>query len=160
MIPDNEDSDHYALIGGKIVDNGPDWVASIVNAVGQSSYWDSTAIIVLWDDWGGFYDHVPPPHMDYVGLGFRVPMIIVSPYAKKGYVAHTQYEFGSLLKFIEVTFGLGSLGTTDVRANNINDAFNFKQKPRPFVPIQLLNKNHDRTYFLHRPPSNEPVDSE
>ena len=160
VIPDNEDSDHYALINGKLVDNGPDWVASVVNAVGQSSYWNSTAIIVLWDDWGGFYDHVPPPHMDYTGLGFRVPMIVISPYAKKGYVAHTQYEFGSLLKFVEATFGLSSLNTTDARANNINDAFNFKQSPRAFVPIKLLNKNHDRRYFMHRPPSNQPVDSE
>ncbi|MGA8532673.1 MAG: alkaline phosphatase family protein [Candidatus Tumulicola sp.] len=161
VIPDNEDSDHYSLSpSGKLVDYGPDWVASVVNTIGQSSYWKSTAIIVLWDDWGGFYDHVPPPQLDYVGLGFRVPMIVVSPYAKKGYVAHTQYEFGSILKFVEETFGLGSLGTTDVRANNLNDAFNFRQKPRAFVPIRLLNKNHDRSYFLHRPPSNEPVDSE
>ena len=77
------------------VDNGPDWVATVVNAIGESSYWNSTAIVVLWDDWGGCYDHVPPPQLDYTGLGFRVPMIIVSPYAKKGYVSHTQYEFGS-----------------------------------------------------------------
>ncbi len=160
VVPDNEDSDHYALVNGKMVDGGPDWVANVVNAIGKSPYWSSTAVIILWDDWGGFYDHVPPPHEDYVGLGFRVPMIVVSPYAKKGYVSHTQYEFGSVLKFVEETFSLGSLGTTDVRANNINDAFNFKQKPRAFVPIALLDKHHNRAYFLQRPPSNEPVDSE
>ncbi|MBV8371741.1 MAG: hypothetical protein JOY69_00645, partial [Candidatus Eremiobacteraeota bacterium] len=76
------------------------------------------------------------------------------------YVSHTQYEFGSLLKFIEETFALGSLGTTDARANSISDSFNFNQAPHHFTPIKLIQKNHDRTYFLHRPPSNEPVDTE
>jgi phospholipase C len=157
VVPDNEDSDHY---DGKGTDHGPDWVATVVNAIGESSYWKTTAIVIVWDDWGGFYDHVSPPRLDYTGLGFRVPMIIVSPYAKKGYVSHTQYEFGSLLKFTESTFGLPSLGTTDARANNITDAFDFKQSPRAFVPIKLLHKNHDRTYFLNRPPSNTPVDTQ
>ncbi len=160
VIPDGEDSDHYNPVNGRLVDDGPDWVASVVNAIGGSSYWKSTAIIVVWDDWGGFYDHVPPPQLDYEGLGFRVPMIIVSAYAKKGYISHTQYEFGSILKFAESTFGLSSLGTTDVRAHNITDAFDFSQAPRKFVPIKLLQKNHDRSYFLHRAPSNEPVDTE
>ena len=160
VIPDGVDSDHGYGAGLKQIDNGPDWVASVVNAIGRSSYWDSTAIIILWDDWGGFYDHVSPPQLDYEGLGFRVPMIIVSPYAKKGYVAHTQYEFGSILKFVETTFGLPSLGTTDVRAHNITDAFNFSQKPRPFVTIKPLDRTHDRAYFLRRPPSNTPVDTE
>ncbi len=156
VVPDGVDSDH----ANGLQDNGPDWVASVVNAIGESPYWKSTAIVVLWDDWGGFYDHVPPPQLDYEGLGFRVPMIVVSPYAKKGYLAHTQYEFGSLLKFIEGTYSLGNLGTTDVRANNITDAFDFSQQPRVFKPIKLLNKNHNRTYFLHRPPSNVPVDTQ
>ncbi len=156
VIPDGVDSDHSETLG----DNGPDWVASVVNAIGQSPYWKSTAIVILWDDWGGFYDHVPPPQLDYEGLGFRVPMIVVSPYAKKGYVSHTQYEFGSLLKFIESTYGLPSLGTTDARANNISDAFDFSQQPRAFKPIKLLNKARGRSYFLHRPPSDEPVDTQ
>ncbi|MBV8371740.1 MAG: hypothetical protein JOY69_00640 [Candidatus Eremiobacteraeota bacterium] len=160
VIPDGVDSDHYNPVNGKLMDNGPDWVASVVNAIGKSSYWKSTAIIIVWDDWGGFYDHVSPPQLDYEGLGFRVPMIIVSPYAKKGYIAHTQYEFGSILKFIESTFGLGSLGTTDARANNITDAFDFSQQPRKFVPIKPLNKIHTSRYFLLRPPSNTPVDTQ
>ena len=87
-------------------------------------------------------------------------MIIVSPYAKRKYVSHTQYEFGSLLKFIEETYALGSLGTTDVRANSIGDSFNFNQPPHRFNPIKLLNSKHDRGYFLRRPPSNEPVDTQ
>ena len=159
VIPDGENSDHgYGSYLGK--DNGPDWVASVVNAIGKSPYWKSTAIVILWDDWGGFYDHVPPPQLDYQGLGFRVPMIIVSPYAKRGYVSHTQYEFGSILKFVESTFGLPSLGTTDVRANNLTDAFDFTQAPRRFKPIKLLSPNHGPAFFLNEPPSNQPVDTQ
>lgn len=157
VIPDGEASDHY---DGKGTDFGPDWVASVVNAIGESQYWKSTAIVVLWDDWGGFYDHVPPPQLDYTGLGFRVPLIIISPYAKRGYVSHTQYEFGSLLKFIETTFDLPSLGTTDKRANNITDAFDFSQQPRTFTPIKPIKKKHNLEFFLHRPPSGIPVDRE
>jgi phospholipase C len=156
VIPDGVNSDHYS----GPTDGGPDWVASVVNAIGESPYWKSTAIIILWDDWGGFYDHVPPPQLDYQGLGFRVPMIVVSAYAKRSYVAHTQYEFGSILKFVESTFGLPSLGTTDARANNLTDAFNFNQPARHFTPIAPLDKKHDRTYYLTRKPSNLPVDTQ
>jgi phospholipase C len=165
VIPDGKDSDHgYGSVLG--ADNGPDWVASIVNAIGESSYWNSTAIVIVWDDWGGLYDHISPPQIGdgdggtAGGLGFRVPMIVVSPYSKRAYVSHTQYEFGSLLKFIESTYSLGNLGTTDVRANDIVDAFDFKQRPHKFEPIKPLISKHDRAYFLHRPPSNEPVDTQ
>ncbi len=116
-------------------DEGPSWVGDIVNAIGKSKYWDSTAIVVLWDDWGGFYDNAPPPQLDYVGLAVRVPCIIISPYARHGYVTHTQYEYGSILKFMEEAFNLESIHTTDVRANSMDDAFDFTQKPRAFVPI-------------------------
>ena len=112
--------------------------------------------MITWDDWGGWYDHVPPPQLDYNGLGFRVPLIVVSPYARTGYVSHTQYEFGSILKFVEDTFGLGRLGTTDVRANSISDAFKFNRKPRSFVKIDA---KYSKSYFLHQKPSNEPVDT-
>ncbi|MGB6518440.1 MAG: alkaline phosphatase family protein [Candidatus Cybelea sp.] len=85
VIPDGQNSDHPAQQSWGIkTDTGPSWVASIVNAVGQSQYWNSTAIVVVWDDWGGFYDHVAPPQLDYTGLGFRVPLLVVSPYAKPG----------------------------------------------------------------------------
>lgn len=157
VIPDGEDSDHY---DGKDTDYGPDWVTCVVNSIGKSQYWKSSAIIVLWDDWGGFYDHVPPPQLDYTGLGFRVPLIIVSPYAKKGYVTHTQYEFGSILKFVETTFGLPSLGTTDRRANNITDAFDFSQQPRKYSPIDPINKKHGCEYFFQRRPTGIPGDRE
>jgi len=129
-----------------------------------SSYWQSTAIIVVWDDWGGFFDHVPPPFFDHWGgVGFRVPMIVISPYAREtypgqpGYISHTQYEFGSILKFIENVWGLGSLGTTDARATSIVDCFDFTQAPRSFTTIP---SSYSKSYFLHRPPSNEPVDTQ
>ncbi|HYL27567.1 MAG TPA: alkaline phosphatase family protein [Candidatus Nitrosotalea sp.] len=133
ITPAADDSDHARVTDG----SGPSWVASIVNAIGQSSYWDSTAIIVTWDDWGGWYDHVSPPMYNSFELGFRVPLLVISPYAKQSYVSHKQHEFGSILKFAEETFGLGSLNTTDVRADDLSDCFDFKQSPRQFVPIQI-----------------------
>jgi len=150
VCPEFDNSDHPGA-----GDTGPSWVAQVVDAVGTSQYWNSTAIVVLWDDWGGFYDHVPPPQIDYQGLGFRVPMLVVSPYAKKGYVSHTQYEFGSIVKFVEDTWHLGRLDTTDLRANGLDDSFDFTQKPRPFNPIPA---RYSRSFFLHQSPSNRPLD--
>jgi phospholipase C len=157
VIPDGQNSDHPAQQEWGIhKDTGPSWVAQIVNAVGESAYWNSSAIVVVWDDWGGFYDHVAPPQLDYTGLGFRVPLLVISPYAKPGYVSHTQYEFGSILKFVEQTFNLGSLGTTDVRATSIGDVFNFAKGARAFKPIAT---KYSRSYFEHERPSNMPVDT-
>jgi phospholipase C len=153
VIPDGVNSDH-AGFGSS--DKGPSWVAGVVNAIGQGSDWNSTAIIILWDDWGGWYDHVAPPQLDYAGLGFRVPMIVVSPYAKQGYISSTQYEFGSVVKFVEEAFGLGSLGTDDQRANSIDDMFNFNGKPHAFSPIKA---KYSRSFFERQPPSNVPVDT-
>ena len=99
------DSDHLACGGGF----GPSWVTAVVNAVGESKFWDSTVIFVQWDDWGGMYDHVPPPFRGYDGLGFRVPLIVISPYAKKNYVSHVQYETASVLRFTEDLFSLPRL---------------------------------------------------
>lgn len=108
---------------------GPAWVAGIVDALNNSSYWKNSAVIVLWSDWGGFYDHVPPPQNNFEGLGFRVPLIVISPYAKRHYVSHTQYDFGSVLKFIEETYDLPSLGTDDATAHSLADSFVFSQTP-------------------------------
>jgi phospholipase C len=108
-----------------------------VDAIGKGPDWNSTAIIVTWDEWGGWFDPVPPPQLDYVSLGMRIPMIIISPYAKHHYVSKTQYEFGSILKFIEQNFNAPSLNATDVRANSIGDVFDFTQKPAPFKPIAI-----------------------
>ncbi len=156
VIPNQQNSDHPA--DNHSPDTGPSWVASVVNAIGKSKYWDSTAIVVVWDDWGGFYDHVPPAFLDDAGgLGFRVPMLVVSPYVPAGTISHTQYEFGSILKFIEETYKLGSLGTTDARATSIGNIFDFDQSPRTFSPIPA---DRSREYFMHQHPSVEPVDTE
>lgn len=134
MPADDEHSDH----AGSGSAAGPSWVAAVVNAIGQSNYWKSTAIFVVWDDWGGWYDHVPPRIYNSYELGFRVPLLVISPYAKKGYVSHVRHEFGSLLAFSEKTFGIpkGSLGATDKRADDLMDAFDFKQRARIFVKIK------------------------
>ncbi|MGC1382021.1 MAG: alkaline phosphatase family protein, partial [Candidatus Baltobacteraceae bacterium] len=160
VIPDAANSDH----AGEGADTGPSWVAAVVNAIGESPDWDSTAIVVLWDDWGGWYDSVPPPQLDFRGLGIRVPCIVISPYARKSYVSHTQYEFGSILKFVEETFGLPALsslehgsGYSDARANSIGDVFDFKQQARPFVPIAAPK---DRAYFFSQAPSMRPPDDQ
>lgn len=153
VIPDGQNSDHPGIPG----DSGPSWVAQVVNAVGRSRYWNSTAILVVWDDWGGFYDHVPPPQIDYQGLGFRVPLLVISPYAKHGYVSHTRYEFGSIVKFIEQNWHLGSLDATDTHSASISDMFDFSQKPSTFVPISA---KYSRSYFERQRPSNVPVDNE
>ncbi len=153
IAPDALDSDHP----GNHSDTGPSWIASVVNAIGKSPYWESTAIVIVWDDWGGQFDNVRPPQIDPAGLGFRVPCLIISPYARKGYVSHTQYEFGSILKFIENNWNLGRLGTSDRRSTSIIDAFDFTQHPRAFVPIPA---KYPESYFEKRPPSGLPVDTE
>ncbi len=133
ITPVCNDSDHVNCPGGF----GPSWVSALVNTVGKSKFWDSTAIFVQWDDWGGLYDHVPPPFEDYDGLGFRVPLLVISPYAKQNYVSHVQYETASVLRFAEDLWGLGQLAAADKRANSpANDCFDFSQEPRPFVEIQ------------------------
>jgi len=153
VIPTGQASDHPGNNNG----TGPSWVASIVNAIGGSSYWSNTAVIITWDDWGGWYDHVPPPKViedrtswgsGYV-YGFRVPLIIVSPYAKAGYVSHVTHDFGSILKFIEQIFGLPSLGYADAAADDLSDCFNFSQTPLQFhtiaAPLSAEHFLNDRT---------------
>jgi phospholipase C len=108
-----------------------DYVAYLINQVMESQYWDSTAIVLTWDDYGGFYDHVSPPQVDAYGEGFRVPTLVISPWAKHGYVDHTEYEFASMLKLAEDNFGLPSLGTRDVKASDMMNSFNFTQQPQP-----------------------------
>jgi len=132
VTPTCGNSDHAACDSK----TGPAWVASLVNAIGESSYWKSSAVFVFWDDYGGWYDHVGPKLLDYDGLGFRVPLLVISPYAKKGYVSHVRYEHGSLLRFVEDRFGLAALSASDARATSPQaDCFDFAQSPRPFQPI-------------------------
>jgi phospholipase C len=107
-----------------------------INAIMQGPNWPTTAIYVAWDDFGGFYDHAAPPVADQYGLGPRVPLLIISPYAKAGYVSHTQYEFASIIKFIENRFGLPALTGRDAAANDTTDSFDFTQAPRSGLIMQ------------------------
>ncbi len=132
VTPTCQNSDHAACGSA----TGPQWAAGVVNAIGESPFWNSTAIFVMWDEWGGWYDHVPPPHLDFDGLGFRVPLLVISPFANRGYVSHVQYEHGSLLRFIEDRFGLAQMAASDQRANSpASDCFDFAQAPRTFQPF-------------------------
>jgi phospholipase C len=153
VVPNGEDSDHPVFT----TDLGPSWVGSIANAVGGSRYWDSTAIFIIWDDWGGWYDHVAPPQLDSMGLGYRVPFIVVSPYARKSYVSHTQHEFGSVLKFTEEAFGLPSLGGVDVRADDLADCFDFAQEPLEYtqVPTDVPASHFTHGRVVSLPPDND-----
>ena len=143
VIPSWANSDH----AGNLSTTGPDWVASIVNAIGTSQYWDDTAVFIAWDDWGGWYDHVPPPQLDEMGLGFRVPLIVVSPYARHGYISHRQHEFASILHFTEDAFGLPSLGTRDAISDDLLDCFDFSQPAQPYTQMQT---NLSPEYFKHQ----------
>jgi phospholipase C len=108
-----------------------DYVSYLVNQVMQSQYWQSSAIIITWDDYGGFYDHVPPPQVDAYGEGFRVPTLVISPWAKHGFIDHTQYESASMLRLAEDNFNLPTLGVRDVNANDMMNSFDFNQAPQP-----------------------------
>jgi phospholipase C len=152
VMPDGADSDPTGNKG-----TGPAWVASIVNAIGNSPYWSNTAIIITWDDWGGWYDHVAPPIYNSYEYGFRVPLIIVSPYSKQGYVSHVQHDFGSIVKFIDEVFDLPALGYADARADDFSDCFDLTQTP---ITFQTIPANLNKDFFLNTkrpvtPPDND-----
>ena len=168
VIPDGHASDHAN--GNKGL--GPSWVASIVNAIGQSPYWANTAIIVTWDDWGGWYDHVPPPirnreaPLNSYEYGFRVPLIVISPYAKPQYISHQQNDFGSILKFVETTFSLPTTIGESVGAQyadsyadmgDLSDCFDYSQTPLNFTPVQAPK---DAQFFLHNKQEPSPPDTD
>jgi len=152
VIPTAQASDHPQKNDG----SGPSWVASVVNSIGNSSYWANTVIFLTWDDWGGWYDHVAPPIVNANSYGFRVPLIVISPFAKPAYVSHLNHDFGSILKFIEETFSLPTLGYADSNADDLADCFNFQQTPLPF---QTVTAKYNATYFLtHKVPPEGPDD--
>ena len=115
---------------------GENWTVNQVNAVMQGPEWNSSAIFITYDESGGFYDHVPPPRVDPFGPSMRVPLLIISPYAKKGYVSHTTYSMASILKFVEARFNLRPLTDRDALANDIFDSFDFNQQPLPPLILQ------------------------
>ena len=131
LMPPGEYSEHPP---GSVCE-GENWTVSVLNAVMQGPDWNSTVVFITWDDFGGFYDHMAPPQVDQFGLGPRVPLLIISPYAKSGYVSHTVYDHTSVLKFIETRYGLQPLTSRDAAASNMLDSFDFAQAPQ--VPLLL-----------------------
>ena len=127
IVPTAADSEHPPADSAR----GMRHVTGLVNAVMQSPDWKNTAIIVTWDDYGGFYDHVSPPQVDQYGYGPRVPTLVISPYARSGYICHTAFDFTSPLKMIEERYGLPPLSTRDAKAHDLRDCFDFGQKPLP-----------------------------
>jgi len=117
---------------------GQNWTIEVINALMRSAAWNNTLLVVTWDDFGGFYDHVPPVRLDDFGLGIRVPAMIISPYAKPGYVDHTTYEFSSVLRFIEDNWSLRPFLTRRDRiANGLRGALDLSQTPLPPDPQPL-----------------------
>ena len=135
LVPPGPDDEHPQ---SSDICVGENWTVQQINAIMQGPNWSSTAIFLTYDEFGGFYDHVPPPKVDEFGLGIRVPLIIISPYAKRGFVSHTVYEFSSVLAFIEKRFQLQPLTTRDSKANNMLDSFDFNQSPLP--PLTLSTR--------------------
>ena len=115
---------------------GENWTVSQLNAVMSGPNWNSTVVFLTWDDFGGFYDHVAPPVVDNFGFGPRVPLLIISPWAKRGHISHTSLEFSSVLKFIEERFDLDPLTERDQDANDLIDSFDFDHLPREPLLLQ------------------------
>jgi len=167
VIPTGQNSDHPGGSSG-----GPDWVASVVNALGNSpctnsdgsSYWNTTAVIITWDDWGGFYDHASPtilgsPEGGYQ-FGFRVPLIFVSAYTPVGYINNISHDFGTVLRFIEHNFGLGegALSFADARGTktDLTRFYNLSNAPRKFVKIPTMKTAID--FLNDKTPPEDPDD--
>ncbi len=145
VIPTGANSDHAGVSDG----GGPSWVAAIVNGIGKSTacdgytgYWNNTAILITWDDWGGWYDHELPTILPYplsaYQYGFRVPLLFVSAYTPRGYISNNRHDFGSILRFVEQNFGIeeGALNFADARAGtDLSQFYDFDFQPRPFRPI-------------------------
>jgi phospholipase C len=112
-------------------------VKGLLQELMRSSSWNSSAFMLMYDDWGGWYDHVVPPQVDADGYGARVPGLLVSPYARHGYIDSTQLDFTSVLKFIETNWGVASLETRDAKANNFLEAFDFTQAPRQATLLSM-----------------------
>ena len=115
---------------------GENWTVQQLNAVMQGPEWNSTVVFLTWDDFGGFYDHVPPPQLDVFGLGPRVPLLIISPFAKAGYISHTVSEHSSVLKFVETRYQLPPLTSRDDMASDMLDSFDFTQQPQSPLILQ------------------------
>ncbi len=127
LIPAFQDSEHPPAL----VTQGMWYVTHLINALMRSRYWHDSVIFLTWDDYGGFYDHVPPPLLDAYGDGPRVPLLVISPYAKPDHITHQTGDLTSILRFMEKRFHLRHLTARDHYAGDLSDAFNFHQTPNP-----------------------------
>jgi phospholipase C len=159
VVPEASLSDH----SGGCTLLGPDWVGSVVNAIGTSPYyWKNTTVLIVWDDWGGWFDHyairrpADSPNDPYE-YGFRVPLVAISAYARPSYVDHTPRDFSAILGFIEHVFGLPSLGARDKNTDDLFPMFQFTSlRPLHYKPVDT--NGYTPSYFLHRPVDTSPVD--
>lgn len=139
LVPYARYSDHpdYSVCVGE------NWTVDVINSIMTGPDWNSTAIFIVWDEFGGLYDHVAPQQIDRFGTGFRVPLLVISPYARQGFVDHSNFEFSSVLRFAEDYLALSHLTERDARANNMMSAFDFSQTPRPplILPHQECKSN-------------------
>lgn len=145
LVTSEEQSDHppYSMCAGQ------DWTVKQINAVMHSPYWKDTLIVLTWDDFGGFYDHVVPPRRDYLSLGIRVPTIIISPYARRAYIDHKLLDSNSILKLIEDNFRLPALNSHDRQATSLISSLNFSQTPqKPLVVSEPRCSAADRNIHL------------
>jgi len=136
VIPSDAVSEHPP---SSVLD-GMAYVTGLINHIMQSTNWPSCAIFLCWDDWGGFYDHVPPPKVDRYGLGLRVPSMVISPYAKRGYIDHQTHSFESWLHLLEERFGLAPMTDRDQNADDMLECFDFNQPPRPPVVLSATRQ--------------------
>lgn len=116
---------HSMHPGSGPITSGITWLDNLIRQIQASSIWPHAAIVVIWDTSGGWWDHAPPPQVDAQGLGPRVPMMVISPWAKKNYISHVQMDDVSILKFIQSTFGLSTLNSRNQLGNDIGDMFSF-----------------------------------
>jgi phospholipase C len=128
-------SDHPAK--GSNICQGENWSTQVINAIMNGPDWSSTAIFLTWDDWGGFYDHVAPRTVDRYGYGFRVPLLVISPFARAGTVDHHEGEFSSILRFVEDNWSLPQLTARDRAAGDLSYDFDFSQQPLPPDPLPM-----------------------
>jgi phospholipase C len=166
VIPRQANSDHPSTATG-----GPAWVGSVFNALTTSKqYQNDFALIVVWDDWGGLFDHVPDTSLTKLPLfpanhpndpyeyGYRVPLMAIGPYAKRGFVDHTQRNFTAIVHFIERVFGLPSLGQLDAQTDDLFGMFNFANGPSRHGPIPTGDMTIEK--LLQLPPDPTPVDDD
>jgi phospholipase C len=143
LVPPPSVNDHPA--SGSLC-QGENWTVGRLNTLMKSPYWQDTAVFLTWDDFGGFYDHVPPPHVDLYGYGPRVPAIVISPWARSHHVDHHVYDFSSILRTIEELHGLDTLGQRDAIAHPMWSSFDFKQAPIP--PLVLKKRDCPPDHFV------------